>query len=257
MSEITDEMLMAHVDGTLPQADCARVDAELAVDPALRRRRSAFEITSPKVLGEIYSPISHSPVPERLLRAVAGPSASAQQRGAVETLASRMIEAVLGMFPRGTSPIAAFAALAACLAGIGYSSLLISSSAPASDPFQTVLETARSGSAIRFADSRGARVLTPRLTFEDKSGRFCRRYLLDRQGTSSLAGIACRDRAGYWRIDFEVETGPAGKYTSAGGGGEALEERIGAMINSEVFGTSDENRLLKSGWLRSPAREKK
>lgn len=68
--------------------------------------------------------------------------------------------------------------------------------------FQKALETVRSGTPVRSTLMLAGHRLTvtPTATFREKSGQYCRRYVVTLGNTHPYPGIACRDGDGVWRI---------------------------------------------------------
>jgi anti-sigma factor RsiW len=66
--KISEEVLLAYVDGELDAAARAEVEAAIAVDPELARRVDQ-QRTLRKLLGAAYDPVLDEPVPPRLLAA--------------------------------------------------------------------------------------------------------------------------------------------------------------------------------------------
>lgn len=256
MSEITDEMLMAYADGVLDAAKIAAVEVRLAGDPELARRFAHFERTSSRMLAPAFEPLTNLPVPERLLRAaggmpVAAPAAAspASDSNILEEMFGRLIEGMRGLMPQGTSPLAAAFSLAALVVLGGYGAQLLARQVPEPQPFRIVLETAQSNSVVRFKDETGERSVMPVLSFQDKDGRFCRKYEVTRSNTTRITGVACRDANGDWKIDIEADAGVApksGDYETVGA--NAVDDRIVDMIKGDALDRSRENEQLKKGW---------
>ncbi len=145
--------------------------------------------------------------------------------------------------------MAAAFALAGAVVIAGYGTRMMALQVPEPDPFRITLETAQSGTSIRFTDRDGQRFITPALSFQDRDGRFCRKYDVDRADRTRLSGVACRSADGNWKIEFETETGRAPtsrEYVTVGATG--LDDRIMDMIKGNSFDRKIENEFLKKGW---------
>lgn len=258
MAEVSDEILMFYADGVLPPIEQARLEKLIAKDPGLACRLEAFHRTSAKALSPLFSRVNDAPVPERLLRAAMDIACAAEGSGqkppprAAMGFLEALIESVRGLLPQGTSPLAAaFVALGAVIVA-GYGARTISQTVPDPQPFRIALETAQSGTKISYKTPDGERVVTPVMTFQDASGRYCRKYTLVRVSSGSqVAGIACRDEFGQWKIDYEVDSGRAlrdGEHVTAGAGD--LDDRIMEMIKGDALGRPDEDAVLKKGWKK-------
>lgn len=256
MSDVTDDMLMAYADGVLEPGEIARVEKRLAKDPGLARRLALFEKTSGRVLAPVYDDVLTAPVPDRLLRAAGGvavaapaPAPEAAHGGIFGEMFGRLIEGVRGLLPQGTPGWAAATALGCVLLAGVFAARKLSEQVPDPQPFRIALETAQSNTSIRFMAAGGERRITPVLSFQDREGRFCRKYHVVRADTSRVAGIACRDATGDWKIDTEADAGRApriGAYETVGA--PAIDDRIVDMIKGDAFGRAQEDEFLKKGW---------
>lgn len=261
MADISDETLMAYVDGDLSADKRARLARQIASDRKLARRLAQFEQTSAKSLAPAFEPVLRAPVPERLLHAVSSsvsspaPATKSMERwrsGLVSGTSLRIFEGVRALLPKGSSPFAAALALAAAVVLLAGGAVMLARQMPEGDPFRIALETVPSGSSVAFKTADGQRSVAPELSFQSRDGRYCRKYMVTRADQSRLAGVACRDDGGGWRIDFEADGGRApqgGQHVTAGAAGAAgLDDRIGDMITGAAFGRTEEDELLKEGW---------
>jgi hypothetical protein len=197
---VTDEELMAYVDGELDAARCESLRQEIAASADLSRRVAEQQALR-DLLRRAYDPVLGEPVPSRLTdltsraRVVDFASAARQQPSRNGWLSGLALAAgiVLGMtlgpallqlarerpdiVASGTG-MAADGALAAAL------SRRLASEQSASDP-------------IRLG-----------VSFLARSGEYCRTFISPR-GDGALAGMACRHGAA-WRIDAlqSVSTAP-------------------------------------------------
>jgi anti-sigma factor RsiW len=71
MPKLSDETLIAYLDGELDDADRRRVESGFEADPSERERLAAFE-TSARELRDAFDEILNEPVPERLIAAALG-----------------------------------------------------------------------------------------------------------------------------------------------------------------------------------------
>jgi surface antigen len=260
VAEISDDVLMAYADGQLESAEAKRLAELLAADEALRRRFAKFAATKPARLARVFDGAVETDVPEQLLKAAAAFDAALRKRSEPQT--SRlsgwlrgMSDGLAGMMPAGMSPAWGALGIAVTVVVVAIGARLAAERVPEPDVFRAALETARSGDAIRFTAEDGDRLITPQLSFLNKTGDFCRKYAITRADRSQIEGVACRDGAGTWRVDMEAEGGPAvdrSKPSLADSGSSmAIEERIGELIKGPVFGRDEEARALKSGWTKN------
>ncbi len=234
-----DETLMAYVDGELSPAEAARVESAIAADPevakAVERARALRE-----QLRMVFDPILDEPVPGHLLALAAG-----------ATPASAQVH-VLPVSARRRWGMPEWSALAAALVlGVGVSQFVMR---PATGPFDV-----RQG--VLVADGNLARSLESRLSaepgegvslglsFRDSAGRYCRGFHLD--GDPGVAGLACRDNGGRWKVPVAVATDRA----TEGGlrqASSALPEAVLAVVDSRIAGepldAAQERQARDSGW---------
>ena len=189
---ITDEMLMAYVDGELPESERMRVDSAVAADPALQERLEKHRRFRAR-MGGLFAGVLDEPAPERLLEA-AKPSN-------VVRLAER----------RRSSPLPWMAMAASLAVGVIAGSSIPRFQQPAIGPdlmahgqLATVLEK-------QLASNPGKdETVRVGLTFRSADG-YCRTF-----SEKAVAGLACREGSG-WKVRMAVAqtTGPAGDYRTA------------------------------------------
>lgn len=96
--------------------------------------------------------------------------------------------------------------------------------------------------------------LTPKLSFADSNGRFCREFAL--HGPKPLVGIACKN-GGRWNVEGTASTGinhQTGEIRTAGGeDGSTLDPIYDRLQAGDPFDAAQEERLIDSGWRSSPA----
>lgn len=192
---VSDEMLMAFVDGELDAATAQSVAKAIAQDETLAERVAMFEDTR-RLTGEALRGTLSEPVPQRLLDAARG---AAPRGDTVVAFPQHKARA------RFTAPLAMAASLVLAV-GIGY-----------------VAGTSGSGSSSTglIADGRVAAALseipageTRPLPLDDLNASlstvgtfrvgdgYCRTFRLD-EGARSVGGVGC-ERDGAWTIDLAV-----------------------------------------------------
>jgi hypothetical protein len=269
MCEISDEMLMAYADGEVAEDLRARVEAYIANAPDGRQRLAAFTATGSR-LADIFARPMREPVPQRLLDLVTG----SQGERIRTTRISNVTQMSLGK-PRRAPPSKsrtwALAASLVALLATGVGSIWFLQSAPTdADPtyglamsidgektagaaLASALETATSGSsAVRTINGEIASI-RPTFTFATVKSEYCRQYEVIREKMPGLAGVACREAGGIWRIETQMAFAshhatdgmivPAGKDTPA-----AIEAIVDGMILGDVLGADDEARVMSGGW---------
>lgn len=280
MAKISDETLMAYVDGELSPAETAAIDVQLATDPALQTRLEPFVATRRK-LAEAFAPVLSDPVPESLISAIrnapapiaanAHRPASAVSAGGIQ----RILETFAAtLFPGGfTLATAASVALLVSVGAMGgwlagqsqtntytQSDLVAAAGGDltAAGQLAAALENAPSVSPVALQEPARTAAVMPLNTFHTKASGLCREYRI-RAGAEDPdhAGLACRMEDGTWRVAVHVETpkqeanGASGaSYGTASGspGNPAVDAVIDTLIAGDVLGPEEEEKLRKSGW---------
>lgn len=205
---VSEEMLMAYVDGELDAADAAMVEAAMRADPDVSAMVSRALALRERI-SRAYAPVLDEPVPERLLAAAAS-AAPGVGKGKVVALDSarspRVASARAWRWPQ----------LAALAASVALGALI----APWLRPDGVPVMLDASGGAL-LASGELARTLDNRLAAEDtdegevavglsfraSDGRYCRTFIL--APPYSMAGLACRDASG-WQVSALGEAKPYG-----------------------------------------------
>ena len=260
MVELTDEILVAYVDGQLDAATSAEVEAALAHDPEAREAVRRFNVSG-RLAHAVFNEALHQEVPGRLLKVFEDKPEPAP--GIVD-LAGRRV-ARQGFSVRGWAlPLAASLALAVGLGG-GYAvwdrlgprpgPVQIIGAIPMDTPLHRVLETLPSGRTLAWEDpDRQARgEITALLTFRDRSGRYCREYQAfgtDAENTRGAIGVACRGAGDTWSHEISVAARATseGVYQPAGLGHAALDAYLTELMSDTPLDPSAERSALDAGW---------
>lgn len=227
MTTVTDEMLIAYVDGELSEADRTLVDSAIAADPALFERLEQHRRLRARVFGAFAS-VLDEPVPDRLTEA-AKPSnlvsLAGRRRPALPTWAAIAATLVVGvtaglLVPRGAQPT-------------------IASDMTAKGELARALEK-------QLASNPGDSAVRVGLTFRTTDG-YCRTF-----NAAEVAGLACRD-GGAWKVRMAVaqQSAPAGDYRMAASETPAaVMEAIDELIVGEPLDAQAEAAAQKAGWRR-------
>ena len=242
---ITDETVMAYVDGELEPETRAALEATMATDADLARRVASCRALTARLRGA-FEPVMREPVPEALIAAARkAPPAGATVTSIESARAARPQRA------RKSWSWPEYGSLAASVA-IG---LLIGHFAPwARNPL--VVEhnqiVARAGLAealgnqLASEQSRNAPVRIG-VSFRSTAGNYCRTFAL--QGDERLAGLACRD-GGDWRVDVLARTtgAPSGGVDQATSMPESVARAVDASISGEPFDSAAEAAARERQW---------
>ena len=265
MVELSDEILVAYVDGQLDERTSSEVEAALASDPAAQETVRRFA-ESARLAHMAYDEALQGEVPERLLEPFGHEPRPAAD---VEVLAARRAEG--GAAPRRTLSLRRWALpLAASLAlfvGLGGGYALWDRGAPGTGPAQVVgtvpmdtplhqaLETTPSGQALAWEEPDGGLrgEIKLLLTFRSKDGHYCREYQAfgsDAGETVGSLGVACRGASGTWHQEISIAARPSneGVYQPAGLSDAAFDAYLTELMSGAPLDQAAETTALESGW---------
>lgn len=268
---IDDQTLIAYLDGELPAAGFAAVEAALAADPALARRLDRLATCDERVRRS-YQAVLEEPVPPALIAAIL--EAPDPRRHPVSTpVAAPALAPGGGWWQRlqaGTDRLfsgrsgLALASLASVAMGAW---LIVSRPAPADGDWAlrsgepvtersllVALETAPSGRTVEAA-GRQYLVLA---SFERHDGDFCREFNVsgNERDAADHLGVACRQATGVWSLAVvATEERPA---DPAQGGYRTASERQFEVVDAwrlaqtrgEPLAPEQERALIDRGWRR-------
>jgi hypothetical protein len=229
-SRMTDEMLMAYVDGELDAAGAADVRRALQSDPALAREAESFRL-SRNLAREAFSAVKSEPVPEHLIAAVLG---SANTNTALSRWATR-----------AALPLVACIALVAGL--VGYWAAMPNASVEG-DPFGSravalALGETASGTERTIRTASGEMRLRTTGTYRVEHG-ICRSYQLSNAAMDgTVRGVGCNRGSG-WYVDIAVAAGDESAITPASGGASAALEAYLDSIEAEGPLSAEEEAAL-------------
>lgn len=244
MTAVTDEMLIAYIDGELSREERAKVEAAVAADPELAERLSRHRAVGSLIHGA-FSGIADEPAPARLLASLKPPAAVVSLEAARKT---REAAATAVKPTRTRKPIdARWGALAAGLAvGIGLGVFaprpqtgLIDSDLRARGLLAATLET-----GLAAEQKQGAPVRVG-LTFRSRDGDWCRTFAA-REGT---AGVACRGADG-WAVRL-AERGPPpsdAQFRTAASASPTVMAAVEGMIAGAPVDAAGERKARAGSW---------
>jgi hypothetical protein len=244
---LDENMLAAFADGELTADEAAKVEAEAARDPALAARIARLKALRGALAGA-YDDILADPAPARLLAAVEA-GGRAREAQVISLAEQRKKRAPPG--PKG--PLAAWGALAASLLlAFGIGRFAAPESPIVVGPGGLVAQgKLAAGLQDELAAAQGPDpAVRIGVSFKAGDGRYCRTFLM--KGAAPLAGLACRDAAG-WKLAMAMAAQPAagvaGGYRTAGEDIPApVQERMGAMIAGSPLDAAAEAKARADGW---------
>lgn len=236
---ITDETLSAFLDNELTEVEMQAVRDHLAADPALADRLAELATVDTELQAH-YSSIDDRPMPPSITRMLeaGGTGNAAPEKDKVVTFPWwRRMRSHIGK-----------AVAAAVVAGVAMTHWLTlpSHGEPTWSEVVKVLDNQPSGEVYSVSDQA---TLTPRLTFRNQAGDWCRQFRLQTQDSASER-IACRSQAGAWEQVAQVDTGLSSSpdtYQTASGG-NVLDQTLDRIMAGAPIGPSAERALLQHEW---------
>ncbi len=248
---ISDETLMAYADGELDAAARASVEAAMQQDPEIGKRVARHRALRETMRGA-FSAVLDEPVPERLIQAARGQTATSNSAVMDLSAAREAARQKNSAGPRRWQPAAMAASL---LLGLGLGFLawhgpraLIEPGAGggliASAALAEVLSTQLSG------DPSADPVAVTGLSFRDKSGDYCRTFSLT--GSAASSGLACHEGVD-WRIKALAQSPRAaansGNFrTAASEDSPAIRAAVEGSIDGEPLDHAGELAARQAGW---------
>lgn len=259
MHEISDELLMAYVDGELSPAEARRVEQALMVDPSLRARLQPFVVTKQE-LARLFNEPMNAPVPAHLVKAIErapiGTGIAAEASAATGLWATfKDFAAGLAVIPMpvqfagalALGTVIGWAAFSGSRGTIAASEVAMANGAlVASNTLQKVLEGEVSARALPSA----AGTISGAQSFETKSGGVCRTFSVEAADASPYTGLGCRRADGAWEIRAYEKSAKKSPMSVrvAGEGKSAVEAAVDEMIGGRVMTKEEEARFIARGW---------
>lgn len=255
--KINDEILSAFLDGELPEAQMRQVRERLAEDPALADRLAELSATD-EALVHHYSAIDERPLPEGLQQLLADSDTRFESEPGPAKPSAQVIE--FPLWRRARQALSQHAGLAASVAlalGFGLAQLtgtftgtIAPNTADSWQPVAQRLDTLPSGASQSLPDGRE---ITPRISFVNQQGQYCRQYRLSGSEQSS-ENIACRTEQGSaaWEqmASISQPATESGSYQTASGG-SVLDGVLDQMMADGIIEPSREQQLIQQNWQQS------
>jgi hypothetical protein len=234
---LSDDTLMAYVDGELEEDKRAAVAQAVATDPEVARRVAEQRLLRAS-LQTAFSGVLDEPVPEHLVRAARTAPAGDAHPDTVADLASKRAAKRLRL--RRVLP--QWGAIAASLVlGVLIGERFLGSGEEGFFVTQRGQLLAHGALAraltAQLASSQAANAnVQIGVSFRAHSGEYCRTFSLSRDGGngSALAGLACRSRRD-WHVDVLARSAPegSGAYREAG---SAMPSAVSQAMDAAIAG---------------------
>lgn len=243
---ITDELLCAWLDGELTATERARVDAALAAQPALAERLERLRLAN-ELTRRHADAIDRQPLRPALqaLLATTAPAAPPGQAGTVVPLPLRA--RLLHHWQQLSVAQGSLALAASLVLAVGLALVVMQRDDSAADGFAlhaALLEQVASGDTLQV----GSSTLSPRFSFRNTAGDWCRVYHVEEPGQGS-DNIACRVNEG-WTLQASLPAAQqdADAYVPATGTADGLDVLLDQLMQGAPLSLDTEARLLRQGW---------
>lgn len=235
---IPAETLMAYVDGELAAEERARVEAEIARDPALKTYVERQQ-TLRRGLHDAFGEVLDAPLPERLIAATQRPL----------SFRARLREMLRGLDTKRALVLSGIPAAAALVCGLVIGVFVggpAGNIVPGNNGFVAHGELAVALNE-QLAASPAQSAAKIGISFRDHDGRYCRTFQ-----TGGNAGIACHANNG-WDIAMLAKSAPeananAAYQTAASAMPDAVRNGVRGMISGAPLGADAERQARASGW---------
>lgn len=261
---ITDELIMAYVDGELEEDERRLIEEAIKDDEHLREKVRMFKESSQMLQGVFDAPIREE-VPQQLIRLIEG----SEKRNVAPGWWERLTRSV-GRFFGFQAPVPAFAVTAACILIAGLVALIYFKSGPSQNngtgpialsqfaDFQEGISKTQSGASFLIKEAKVK--VTPVLTFKDKEFPYCREFEVIPVGSDRSmevpagTGIACLSQRNRWQVITYVSIPKIKKKGVTQNGYELAdgENPVDALVEKRRVGTplsrDEELEKIRSGW---------
>jgi hypothetical protein len=231
MTDKTEELLAAWIDGALSPEEAAAFEQRLEREPELAARAAEWRANDAFIAGA-FAPLAQTPIDPALLAKLGLADAPAAPLAANDN----------PRWWRGRGLVVGGGALAAGLALV-----LVLTGRPQgpvqTDPLTFALDTTPSLGTAKLPDGQ---TIQPTVTVRAADGRWCREY---RSGAD--VALACRSAKGWEEIGRGAGGGPdaSGDIKLAGGAdGAALDAAYAKLGASDPIDAAAEAKLIKDAW---------
>jgi hypothetical protein len=252
---ISDETLMAYADGELDAATRASVEAAMHDDPEIAKRVARHRALRETMQGA-FAAVLQEPVPDRLIAAARGRTATPQTAAPQSTVADLSLARENARRKASTGPRWQPAAMAASLLlglGLGFLAWHGSGGLMQPGPSGGLVANATLAEALstQLSDDRApGRVAVAGLSFRSKSGDYGRTFSLT--GTEASSGLACREGTD-WKIKALAQSPHTGANssnfrTAASEESPAIRAAVESSIDGEPLDHAGEIAARQAGW---------
>lgn len=280
MIEISDEELMSFADGELAPERQRIIAALVSADPDLARRLAAYQSTG-RAMGRTLDGVLSLPLPQYLIDTILsapGPSASVpaaenvRQVPAQRAKPSRIADMLAWLVQPGGFALPLVAAFSSALV-VGTAAVWVfhqkslqqvaaapllsvaGGSVTASGPLAAALDSIASGVITTSGSGQDSVSIKPVFSFAAADRSICRQYEVKPASGPAVAGLACREAAGRWRVEILTAAAPGAasssdRMGSADGASQmsVIDAAVDRIISGNVFTRSAEDEAMHRGW---------
>jgi hypothetical protein len=243
---ITDEILMAYVDGEVDDATREQIERAIAADASLRAKVEQHRSLR-KQLSAAFDPVLAEPIPDRLTSLIANTQSGrvtdlSQARAMRDERKTRLYRQPAWM------SLAASVVLGIAIGFFAFNERNPAMLVAQADGLIASGELEHALTNKIAADSSAARVHIG-ISYIAKSGEYCRSFAVTE---GAFAGFACRDDAA-WRIRMLAPTtvSQSGEFRTASSAmPESVLTAITQDMNGKAFDAEEEAAARKKRWMR-------
>lgn len=228
---LSDDLVIAYVDGETDVATTAHIEAQAMADPGLAARIAGHRRLRQQ-MGSMFAGALEEPVPRQLIEAVG-------IQPSVVDLATMRARRRVPAWVLGTG-------MAACLVlGLGIGAQVRGSGPITPDMYargalatsldRQLASQAQSGKAVRIG-----------VSFKASDGRFCRTFQV--HAKANVAGLACRDPSAWRVVAAAPDAGTDTTFRTAGSAPIAILQAAQSMMAGEAFDAQAEAQAKAHGW---------
>lgn len=235
--KIDDEKLSAFLDAELPEVEMESIRAEMAENEELSLRLAELA-SADRMVAAHYSAIDSRPLPRSLQDMLAEDETAKVIHLPLWRRANQRLQSQLREH-------AAMAAGIALSVGLAMGHWLPGGQGPERALAQA-LDTTPSGAGVELANGDQ---LSPRLSFINRSGEYCRQFQLQ-SASGASENIACRNDNGSWGLAASIKLDAVqapGSYQPASGG-RLLDSALDQMMTGDALDRQAEDQAIAREW---------
>lgn len=263
MHEVSDELLMAYVDGELDPDQARLVEGRLATDEALKERIKPFVAT--RQLATLYKAPMDLPPPARVVSVLAETPVAHRPPTRADRLLDILrdgsfasLSVLMPLRMAGVLGLGAMLGWAAHMtsgrnATAGTEIAMVEGALVAVKTLYDTLESSVTATGVVSGAPGGdARTLWVTATFLATTGSYCREFAIGPSHASRYRGLGCRRADGVWEIHaYEKDKrklGSSSVVRPAGATNSVVDAVVAEIMRGSIISPEAEARLMARGW---------